>query len=150
MKKSSMKKMIVGILIVLAIVVFMEFLYPVAFVYEPRLVLLTQYVSQYIEEHSQFPDNNDSLKRFIEEKGDSAETLMLDMFKINYDFKCSDIKVVDGRLYNKTNEEVLLISGPRNYGWKIGSLRNSYRTMSFQWYNLICHKHDNQEKITNN
>lgn len=144
MKKSFMKKTIVGVLVVLAVVVFMKFLFTPAFFYQPRLTLLMQYVSQYIKERGQFPDNYDALKRFINEKGYTGEALMLDKFMLYYDFNCDDAKVVDGRLYNKTNEEIFLISGPFNHSWRVGSLKDSYRTMSLQWYNLILYKTINQ------
>lgn len=138
MKKSVMKKMIVVSLIVLVVMIFMKFLFTPAFVYEPRLVLLMQYVSQYIKEQGQFPADSDALERFIDEKGYTGEPFLFTEFKISYDFNCDEVKLVDGHLYNKDAEEIFLISGPYNHRWRVGSLRGRYHTMSLQWYTLLC------------
>lgn len=140
MKKFSVIKISTIVLFVLCVVMFFEILYPAAFVYQPRLMLLSQYVSHYINENGVFPSSFDTLQKFIKEKEYIGETLMLDIFRIKYNFDCDNVKIINGCLRDENHKEVFLIDGPYNHRWKIGSLRNSYRTISLQWYSLLLSK----------
>ncbi len=75
------------------------------------------------------------LYRGISENKENWNTFRnFNLFEIAYGASLEHIKMIDGKLYDKsTNEQILLIDGP----YKLGLKKSVYEPITLHWYNLM-------------